>query len=203
MSDEKAKGEGLRAPLFFGLLLLMPGSPVVADEPIDRQLLEACGRLQSAEERLACFESLLAPERAATASVEPAPTPAAVDDEPARNEAAAVSAVAEPSAALPDNQAVPQAARAGDELGAEYLQSGSGDERPLNVSATVTEVWKQGDRKLYFRFDNGQLWRQMEPGYFGYPRDASFEVSIRQSFMGDYQMRLAGQARTTRIVRVE
>lgn len=93
------------------------------------------------------------------------------------------------------------AAEPDDDFGRRYIDQPQDDE-PEVVTATVNEVSQGRHRVLYFHFANGQLWRQMEPGYFAYPKDGSFEVEIRQGMMGDYQMRVGGKGRMTRIVRI-
>ena len=123
--------------------------------------------------------------------------------------AAATPAAGRPGASRDGNagaapESRPDLPRAPADLGSEYLEGEEGDDDGVEaVSATVEEVWKGGSRLLFFRFSNGQIWRQMESGYFYYPRKGSFSVTIRQGFMGDYQMRLAGRGRMTRIVRVQ
>ncbi|MDX1480964.1 MAG: hypothetical protein R3315_04765 [Woeseiaceae bacterium] len=177
----------------------------IGQDVIDRAELARCAALAGEAERLACFESLAAAGDDAADRVDsnaevreaepPAPIPVAPSPDPA------------PERAEPDSR-TPTAARSAsqanatpEDLGAEHLERFDG--RPDSVELTVEEVWKGGNRMLYFRFSNGQIWRQMESDYFHYPRDAAFDVTIRQSFMGDYQMRRTGSARMTRIVRVK
>ncbi len=97
----------------------------------------------------------------------------------------------------------PAAPPAPESLGAEHLERPEVASEPDAVSATVRDVWKSGNRLLYFQFDNGQVWRQMESGYFSYPREGEFEVTIRQGVMGDYQLRVHERGRMIRIVRVK
>lgn len=210
MRDIVRRKEGPRAPLFRLLtaLLLFPAMGF-AQDAIDRSELARCAALLDAADRLACFESLAADtlppaEDAESAPViveaqPPAPVPRVPQgqqppepaDEPVRRND------------MPPDRAKPGRQSAPDDLGAEHLVRAEEQERPDTVSTTVEEVWKGGNRLLYFRFANGQIWRQMESGYFHYPRDSAFDVTIRQGFMGDYQMRRTGSARMTRIVRVK
>ena len=90
----------------------------------------------------------------------------------------------------------------GDDFGRRYVEDPADDNEPEVVVATINEVSQGRHKIIYFHFANGQLWRQMEPGRFQYPRDGAFEVEIRQGMMGDYQMRVDGKGRMTRIVRV-
>jgi len=119
--------------------------------------------------------------------------------------AAPAPAVETEAAPVPDAEpaiAAELAAEPGDEFGRRYIDGPEGNGEPEVVTATINEVSEGRHRILYFHFANGQLWRQMEPGYFAYPKDGSFEVEIRQGMMGDYQMRVGGKGRMTRIVRV-
>lgn len=82
----------------------------------------------------------------------------------------------------------------------------SGDEAPQEPEVTIATVTRveraRGRNLLYFEFENGDVWRQMEPGFIHYPKDGPFEVHIRQGVMGEHQLRVGGEGRMTRIVRV-
>ena len=128
------------------------------------------------------------PPPAPTAS---APTAAPVAAEPpvaARPaEPAAVTAAAEPDAAA--------------DLGREYVERDDSDRE--DVAAVIDEVDKDRYGRLIFRFSNGQVWRQMEARRFQYPKDGPFEVVIGRGMLGDYQLRVEGKGRMTRIVRIQ
>lgn len=208
---------GPRAPLFClaGLLsaiLILPAA-ASAQDTVERGALERCAGLKTAIERLACFESLAgardpdAKEQPEASRIEAPPssgveTPESGTSTPRRNpEPADRTVPAEPESTSPAPRR--PASTAGADLGAEHLDRDIVEEKPEAVTARVKEVWKGGNRLLYFQFTNGQVWRQMESGYFHYPRDSEFDVTIRQGLMGDYQMRAQGRARMTRIVRVK
>lgn len=88
-----------------------------------------------------------------------------------------------------------------EEAGEEYLPQER--QEPEVFIETVTEVEQGRNRVLYFHMQNGQVWRQMEPGRLLYPRDRPFRVEISQGGMGEYRLRVEGEGRMTRIVRVE
>ena len=69
--------------------------------------------------------------------------------------------------------------------------------------ATVTEVTRGRNRILYFHFDNGQVWRQIEARHLEYPRSGEFEINITRGMMGDYRMRIGDNGRLVRIRRVQ
>jgi len=144
------------------------------------------------------------PESMPAAPAEPAPDAgpiralapgAEVDPYPEPQPDVEAAKVAEPAGEI----AVP--GEPDDDFGRRYIEQPQ-DDAPGIVTATVNEVSQGRHKVLYFHFANGQLWRQMEPGRFQYPKDGSFEVEIRQGMMGDYQMRVGGKGRMTRIVRI-
>lgn len=57
-------------------------------------------------------------------------------------------------------------------------------------------------RRLTFEMENGEVWRQVESDRLYYPKDGPFEVVVRRGIMGDYQMRVGGEGRMTRIKRI-
>ena len=70
------------------------------------------------------------------------------------------------------------------------------------VLATVSEVVKGNYDVLYFYLTNGQVWRQIEPRNFRYPRKGEFNVMIDKGMMGDYRLRLDEKSPMTRIKRI-
>jgi hypothetical protein len=95
-----------------------------------------------------------------------------------------------------------------DSFGAEHLDSdsASGDnaaENKKEVVATVDRVKRGYGERLSFYFDNGQVWRQSTADYIQYPKDEAFDVEISRGMMGDYRLRVGGEGRMTRIVRVK
>lgn len=214
--------EGLLAPLFCALFVLTCAAPGQAQETVERAALEVCAALATPAERLACFEALAAMAAAGDGAAEPAAAEADSGDVETSTPTVvaspdAVPAVVAPTAKVPaattepmeeiqepvEQTVRPAAPPAPASLGAEHLEREAAAAEPDAVSATVREVWKSGNRLLYFQFDNGQVWRQMESGYFSYPRDGEFEVTIRQGVMGDYQLRVHERGRMIRIVRVK
>ena len=130
-------------------------------------------------------------------------TDAAASVAPAAAGVAAVESVPEPVSA------VPAATDTGDpmqDLGKEDIEHKEEPAAQVEdevVIATVNEVTRGNYDILYFHFANGQVWRQSEKRHFPYPRDGAFEVEIDTGMMGDYQMRIGGEGRMTRIKRVE
>jgi hypothetical protein len=124
----------------------------------------------------------------------------AVTTEPA---AAALSVTPEPSAATVATTPEPVVNSL---LGEEHLDR-SETEKKANEDevfhATVTEVTRGRNRILYFHFDNGQVWRQIEGRHLEYPRSGEFDIDITRGMMGDYRMRIGDNGRLVRIRRVQ
>ena len=107
----------------------------------------------------------------------------------------------EPAAPAGAAPAVEAADDSADEFGREYLEDD--EEESDTLTATVNEVTIDRTNRLVFRFANGQVWRQLEPRRFQYPRREAFDVVISRGVLGDYQLRVGGEGRMTRIKRVK
>lgn len=161
--------------LFAGLMLCY-SLPAEAQD-VSQAELARCAAKPTAAEKLACYESLT------------------VVPEPSAAGAAAASA-----APVPDTRStVPQ------DLGEEQLerQEESAEADAAAMTAVVREVSESRSGRLYFHFSNGQVWRQIEPRRFRYPKDREFAVTITQGMLGEYRLRVAGEGPMTRIRRVE
>jgi len=91
-----------------------------------------------------------------------------------------------------------------EDFGREHLdESGEPGKEASHVTATVIEVEERSNKVLYFYFENGQIWRQLEGRRFSYPRSGEFDVTINTGMMGDYRLRLEKGGPMTRIQRVQ
>ncbi len=116
---------------------------------------------------------------------------------------AAVAVTPEPSAAAVTT--TPESL-ASSQLGEEHLdrsEAGKNADEDEVFHATVTEVTRGHNRILYFHFDNGQIWRQMEARHLEYPSSGEFDISITRGMMGDYRLRIGEDGRLVRIRRVQ
>lgn len=221
--------EGLLAPLFFIPVVLLAAGNVAA-QTVAPQDLQRCAALETDELKLECFESLAAPDTEPVDALEETnstPTPAAIAVAPAAvavgeggaadiqgsiddANAAEPAPAAEPTSELsstPVSEAPrtePVVAAAPDDLGDEHLQPVETKEaEPESYFATVDKVTREYDRRLTFYFTNGQVWRQVASDYLQYPKGKTFDVEISQGMMGDYQIRVGGEGRMTRISRIK
>ena len=195
----------------------------VVGQTVDIAELDRCRQLDSEADRLACFESLIPVDEppAGTAAAPEASQPDGnVPDAPADSGAAgqtssgttAVEAAAPAAAATAESGATgaPDGApgmpateeRADDEFGREHI-GGADESVPPALTATVVSVTRTWDDALVFHLDNGQVWRQIEPRRYPYPRNREFDVEITQGMMGEYRLRVGGEGRMVKVRRVE
>ncbi|TDJ32634.1 MAG: hypothetical protein E2O53_11855 [Gammaproteobacteria bacterium] len=138
------------------------------------------------------------PQEAPAVDATPESTPAAV-----ATWTAAVAVTPEPSAATVTTTPEPLASS---QLGEEHLDRPEADKKANEdevFHAKVTEVTRGRNKILYFHFDNGQVWRQMEARHLEYPRSGEFEIYITRGMMGDYRLRIGDNGRMVRIRRVQ
>jgi hypothetical protein len=139
-----------------------------------------------------------ATESTPAVGAKPGSAPAAV-----ATSSVAVAVTPEPSAATvtPTPETL-----ASSRLGEEHLDRPATEEaedKDEVFYATVTEVAKGRNKILYFRFDNGQVWRQLEARTLTYPKNGDFDITITRGMMGDYRMRIGDNGRMVRIRRVK
>ena len=77
-----------------------------------------------------------------------------------------------------------------------------GEEKQV-IKAIVVDVTQGSSKLLYFHLANGQVWRQIEPRRFQYPKQSDFEVSISEGFMSEYRLRIGDNGQMVRIRRIE
>lgn len=209
--------EGRFAPLFFLAIL---AAPAVAQDVTSADLA-FCAAQGTDELKLACFEALAAKHTRAdtvTASkptdvppitAEPpvrVATPSDANTAPPRGAPEPrIAAVVPPPVEKPAPSQAPEPGLLDDSIGQRHMdrEAAVAEKEREVFAATITNVVTDPrTRKLTFEMANGQVWRQMQRGHFLYPKDKAFDVEIRRGLMGDYQMRVDGAGRMTRIVRV-
>lgn len=175
------------------------------DELSLRRGLIHCASLETPDARLICFEALanlVVPEETSKSD---APPPRKVQQP--TDPAAPVSATA-----VPDTQAEKKT-----EFGAEHIkrsrqapEEADGNtpapekkKEPKGIAYTVVRVTKDGEGRYVFRMENGQVWRQIEPGYIKVPRDNAFQARVTKGTFGDYKLRIKGKGRLSRVVRIK
>lgn len=212
--------EGPRAPLFYSALLGLSG--IASAQTVDMSALEACSGLETETARLECFEAIVSGKEAAplqSAVSEPDSVPPAVDPQPGNSGAPVVVVpAAEPAALTVERQPAsqssapaPSATSAGqaaasemtaDDFGREHLATRSA-EAPEVLRARVMSVSKGNHDALVFHLDNGQVWRQIQPRYYPYPRNQEFDATITTGMLGEYQLQVEGEGRKVNVRRLK
>ena len=176
-------GGGVFGPLLILCLLMLAGTASARPaEPIDE--LKACARTSERSERVACYEELgqrLLAEDAATTST--APT-------------ASVATQAAPVAAAVAATSTPQL---GDELGGEKYEK-KPDIETIDNRGLITSCKKGPDKKWYFFFENGQVWKQVNDRRLSLEDDCNMLATITSDFFG-FKMEAEGLKGRIRITR--
>lgn len=161
-------------------LAIVPVALATAED----QSARACAMIESAAERLACYDDLYAQPD------EPAPTPAG--DLPDRNLAPVAGGAAATASAAGQVAETTEA-----EFGfAKSKQESEGE----SLTSAISGVSEDAYRRLIFELDNGQVWRQIE--YKRFDADADDVAVIRHGSFGSYKLYIEGNKRWTRVRRV-
>ncbi len=166
-----------------------------------QQELETCAGQHSAAAKLNCFIALTdrgrktpapvtQPEESAPSEItHDAPDKPPVEKPPAPPPSPAQSAVAKtPTTDLGEEQ---------------VARPGAASRQAASQTVMVTKVTEGIHGVLIFHMDNGHIWRQIERGYFPYPKRRAFTVEIDRGMMGEYRMRVEGKGRMVRIRRLK
>lgn len=159
-------------PVYF---LLMFASAAPADETFVSAVLD-CKSLSSADERLACYDDVVAAY--SVNSAEPAANP---------TESAAVN-----SEALFGMSPV-AAQRA--------LEASTGREQIDRVEATIVTLTAVAPNKVAVVLDNGQIWRQTTASSLKLTEGD--DIVIRRRSLGSHTLQKVGAARSMKVKRVE
>ena len=143
-----------------------------------QQDLETCAGQHSAAAKLNCFITLTDRGRKT-----PAPVTQPEESAPAQS-----AVVKTPTTDLGEEQ---------------VAKPGAASRQATSHSVMVTKVTEGIHGVLIFHMDNGHIWRQIERGYFPYPKRRAFTVEIDQGMMGEYRMRVEGKGRMVRIRRLK
>lgn len=134
--------------------------------------LQNCRAIENASERLACYDQLADASSSAVPadSVEPEATPAATTVEPA----------------APVQEGMPET---------DWKKKEAEE-----FHARVTKCERDPNKKYLFRFEGGQVWKQVSSRRLSF-RNCDFDVVVTKDFFG-YEMRIDGENSKIRISRI-
>jgi hypothetical protein len=193
---------------FFSSAAILAALPLLgtADELSDPQgvplpELIACSELHSGEKRLACFDDLVNAALSAELPkpIKAQPVPEIMPEVAVTADAAEVATIAVPMVtAEPIEQTVSEPATASD-FG---LPEPAREPSSRSVTLPVSRVDRDSRERLVFNMEDGSIWRQIRNEYLSYPRKEAFAAEISRGMMGDYQLRINGRGRSTRVERI-
>lgn len=137
--------------------------------------LQRCVTVEDASARLACYDGL------------------------ARRTQSAVTPGLEPGDSAPAGKVADEPAADNDRVAQRRPKQEKGE--ALGFRATVTRCRQDSNRKYYFYFENGEVWKQSDRKKLKY-EDCAFDVSVSKDFFG-YKMQQDGVDRRIRITRVK
>ncbi len=164
------------------------GTAVAADNTAFMGQFQTCLKVGDPKERLACFDGL-------GATLE--------DSQGGDNGAEAVPETAT-GAGVPGapNSAVDERATAS--VGEKYLkQSSVQEDRDGPSQFTLASAKKDSLGRWVFYFENGQIWRQAESGYFPVPANKPVSAVISSGALGSHTLRLGGAGKQTKVKRLK
>ena len=177
-------------------LLLLAGLSLPALSPAQtpgqtptRIDFERCAAIESAAERLACFDALARP---AAPVAEPTPAVAPLDIAPA----APTGQVLTPQ---PVATATPAAAV--DRFGAESLPAPADRSAPERIESRLMGNFGGWENDTIFELENGQAW-QCQNCRSVYHQAESPQISIRRSFTGVYWLKVEGLNQQAKVRRI-
>lgn len=171
--------------MLLGSPLLFVAGGALAQAP-DR--LIACASKVDDAERLACYDSV----------VKALNSEARAASEAREAEAKAARAAAEASAAA---AAAAAAAQAEADRKASFGKSVDQAAGVTEITATVTELLTDGNRKSVFVLDNGQIWRHADGPALPNIK-AGTQVTLKKGALGSFRLVPVGSNRSVQVVRM-
>ena len=152
---------------------LLTGGPAWSEESIVD--IKACAAVTDADARLVCFDELAERVQNEELAVDPAPAVAAEEPE---------------EASLPEH------------LGGADFEEQS-DNFETHHQGTITECQQDSNGRWYFRFSNGQVWRQSNLDRLRFKECNYLATISRDGFGHKMVIEVQGKQRTVRISRVK
>jgi hypothetical protein len=179
-TEENMAGRILRVGVVS--LLAAAGAPALAQSQQD---LLKCARIVSVNDRVACYDKVVAQLSAEAKKIV------------AEREVAAEKLAAEEAAARKAQAEAESRAR----FGAEGLGTAPDGTRIEEISATIVEGFEDRQGQVVFLLDNGQVWRQTDGPYRGPVRPGA-AVTVKRGTLGNYMLLFAGQSRSVPVRRI-
>jgi len=193
------------------MLLLALVNPINAQDIDALSEVRKCAAINDADSRFACYEALGSRVTAAEArhadpaAQEPATlAPQAVDTVAPAASAVAVAAVTNEPEPKPESQPASESAQAApatlpEDIGGEGFEEEVEQPEPEEASGSITSCQKGPDKKWYFVFASGQVWKQVDSKRLRFD-DCNISATIAKDLFG-YKMSVKGRADKIRVSR--
>lgn len=156
-----------------------------------------CKKITVAEERLACFDALDAPQRPARNSTRPMPETMdkGIEDVMAERRGVKPEERRRPEVPVPST---PKSSEVENEFG---LEVKSEVEKLEKVTGTVAKISKSAQRKRNIHLESGAVWQQVDSGYMKIK--PGVEVYIERGVLGAYYLGVEGLNRRVKVKRIK
>ena len=188
----------LRYTLFIAVTAPVFSPASVADSNAIVDELKNCARIAASDTRIACYEALgrQVIESETLTQAGPKPTPMA-----STTSAVAVGTVAPTVETAPATASAAPIAQPSmnDEMGGYQYAEKASDHPDNDINTRVVQCQQDRDKAWYFKFDNGQVWKQVD-GTSRRFKDCDFPVVVSKDGFG-YRMQVEGEGAKIRISR--
>jgi len=171
------------------------GTAVATPEDIVAEL-KSCARMSESNARTSCYEALgkrvIEDKSSPATTAETVPSPAE-SPEPAAGVAATATAS---SAVAPAPASQPQME---DNMGGYKYAEKASDHPDNDIHTRVVQCQQDRDKVWFFKFENGQVWKQVDRSRLNF-KDCDFPVVVSKDGFG-YKLQVEGEGRKIRISR--
>ena len=87
-------------------------------------------------------------------------------------------------------------------LGQKYLPKPKATQSNKAYHYSLIAVERDKKKRWVFSFENGQIWRQVEPRFFSKPRSIPARVDISTGVFGSFNLRVEGRDGTVKVKRL-
>ncbi len=170
-------------------------APVLAagpDNPIEE--LKFCARMEMRDSRVNCYEDL--GKRMLASDVKSLPSGSALSASDAKAEIAAGAAVAEASLPAVETSEPKQMK---EDMGGYQFEGKPSDHPDNDIQARVVLCQQDRDKAWYFKFENGQVWKQVDRRTLHF-KECDFPAVVSRDGFG-YKLQVKGEGVKIRISR--
>ena len=164
-----------------------------------RDRLLSCSRIEDDARRLDCVDQLI--ESISTPVVDESIAAQAVDESIATQAVVESEKSQGPQESLAEESSINESGD--DELGQKYLRKPQEAKPQTSLDYTLISVYKDRKNRWIFKFDNGQVWQQVEPRYLPRLENFPIRVGISEGVFGSHDLRAENYGKPVKVRRLE